>query len=540
MSDKERQNEEQSSEAIVEETMKEIMKSISEAEEKDDISAVKEDEEAEEEELTDDESESEIFFLNDEEEPEKPSKKRKKGKRVGIIVASVLGAIGLVYLGFSLFFINHFYFGTKINDVNFSGKTVEDVENYMKKQVSDYSLTLKERNGKTETIKGSAVDLQYKNGKGVEELKEEQNPFLWFMGLFGSDNAQATVEVSYSEEKLNQVMGTLECMKEENQAAPVSAQPVFNGEQFDVQSETVGSQLNQEVFSKVLHDYVGQFKETLDLEKENCYVAPKFTSKSQEVIEAKDNMNSYLNASVTYTLEPQSVVDKTLISQWMTVDADMNIVFLTDAIGTYIDELSNQYNTVGKVRTITSPTGKKAEVSGGGYGWKIDEEAEYEALVQDIKSGKAVEREPMYAQTAAAHGVQDFGTTYLEVDLTTQHMWYIVDGTVKLETDVVTGIPVPERVTPQGTYTILEKMRNKTLRGEKKPDGSYEYETPVEYWMRVTWTGIGFHDANWQTAFGGEIYKTRKGSHGCINMPPTLAGQLYDMLEVGCPVVIHY
>ena len=58
--------------------------------------------------------------------------------------------------------------------------------------------------------------------------------------------------------------------------------------------------------------------------------------------------------------------------------------------------------------------------------------------------------------------------------------------------------------------------------------------------MRVTWTGIGFHDAKWQTAFGGELYKTRKGSHGCINMPPALAGQLYDMLQVGCPVVIHY
>lgn len=269
-------------------------------------------------------------------------------------------------------------------------------------------------------------------------------------------------------------------------------------------------------------------------------MAPKFTTESKEVISAKDSMNSYLNASVTYTVEPKTVVDKSLISQWMTVDENMNVTFSEDAMGAYIDELCNQYNTVGKVRTITTPTGKTAEVSGGGYGWEIDKDAEYETLVNNIKSGEAVEREPVYSQTAASHGAQDFGTTYLEVDLTTQHMWYIVDGTVKLETDVVTGIPVPERVTPQGTYTILEKMRNKTLRGDKKPDGTYEYETPVEYWMRVTWTGIGFHDAKWQTAFGGEIYKTRKGSHGCINMPPALAGQLYDMLEVGCPVVIHY
>ena len=30
------------------------------------------------------------------------------------------------------------------------------------------------------------------------------------------------------------------------------------------------------------------------------------------------------------------------------------------------------------------------------------------------------------------------------------------------------------------------------------------------------------------------------GSHGCINMPLDQAAALYDMLEVGTPVVIHY
>ena len=546
MSDKERQKEERSSDEIVEETMKEIMESIADSEDEEtptvlgseEVAELKKVAEPEEEELSDEETESEIFFLNDDASFDKGVKKHGKKKRGGIIIASILGAVALVYLGFSFFFMNHFYFGTKINDVSFSGKTVEDVENYMKKQVSDYTLTLKERDGKT--IQGSAIDLQYKNGKGVEEVKENQNPFLWFTAFFGNDSAQATVEVSYNEDKLNQAMASLECLKEENQTAPVSAQPVFNGEQFEIQAETLGTQIDQETFSKVLHDYVGQFRATLDLDKEKCYVAPKFTSESKEVISAKDSMNSYLNASITYTVEPRTVVDKSLISQWMTVDENMNVTFSEDAMGAYIDELCNQYNTAGKVRTITTPTGKTAQVSGGGYGWKVDRDGEYETLVNNIKSGEAVEREPVYSQTAASHGAQDFGTTYLEVDLTTQHMWYIVDGAVKLEADVVTGIPVPERVTPQGTYTILEKMRNKTLRGDKKPDGTYEYETPVEYWMRVTWTGIGFHDAKWQTAFGGELYKTRKGSHGCINMPPALAGQLYDMLQVGCPVVIHY
>lgn len=476
------------------------------------------------------------------EEPlEAKLEKHRKKKKAWIIGMSVAAAIILVYLGISLFFINHFYFRTKINGVSFSAKTVEDVEAYMKKQVQDYTLTLKEKDGKTEEIKGTSIDLQYKNGKGIEEALKEQHPLLWITAFFGNKNAEAVVEVNYNEEKLNQAVSALECLKEENQTAAVSAQPVYNGEQFEIQEETYGTQINQEVFQDKIHEYVGQFKNELDLEEEECYVLPKYTKDSSEVAAAKDSMNQYLTASITYNVEPNTeVVDKTLISQWLTVDEDMNVTFSTDAVGAYIDELCNKYNTVGKVRTITTPTGKTAQVSGGGYGWKIDRDGEYEALVNNITAGEVVTREPVYAQTAASHSAQDWGTTYLEVDLTTQHMWYIVNGSVALETDVVTGIPVPERVTPQGTYDILEKKKNKTLRGEKRPDGSYEYETPVDYWMRVTWTGIGFHDADWQTAFGGEIYKTRKGSHGCINMPPALAGQLYDMLEVGCPVIIHY
>lgn len=143
-------------------------------------------------------------------------------------------------------------------------------------------------------------------------------------------------------------------------------------------------------------------------------------------------------------------------------------------------------------------------------------------------------------QEAASHGAQDWGNTYVEVDLTDQHMWYIVDGSVAMQTDVVTGLPTPERETPAGVYSILEMKRDKTLVGETDPaTGQPIYETPVAYWMRVTWTGIGFHDATWQSAFGGSRYQTN-GSHGCINMPYDQAAALYDMLSVGTPVVMHY
>ena len=150
-------------------------------------------------------------------------------------------------------------------------------------------------------------------------------------------------------------------------------------------------------------------------------------------------------------------------------------------------------------------------------------------------------KEPVYEKTVASHSQQDWGDTYVEVDLSTQHMWYIVNGSVQLETDIVTGLASdPNRATPSGVYSILEMKRDKVLTGETNPStGEPIYRTKVSYWMRVTWTGIGFHDAIWQSAFGGNRYQTSAGSHGCINMPLDQAASLYDMLEMGTPVVIH-
>lgn len=228
-----------------------------------------------------------------------------------------------------------------------------------------------------------------------------------------------------------------------------------------------------------------------------------------------------------------------MISEWLTVDDKMQASFDTDKVKEYLRGIGKKYDTKGTKRSITTPDGKKTTVTGGTYGWEVDEAKELELLTADIKAGKETKREPAYVQKAASREEQDWGTTYIEVDLTTQHMWLIVDGGVVFSTDIVTGKPTPEKETPQGVYDILEKKRNKTLRGDRQTDGSYEYETPVSYWMRVTWTGIGFHDATWQSAFGGELYKT-KGSHGCINMSLKDAGTLYDKIDLGYPVVMHY
>lgn len=502
------------------------------------------DEDYEDEPEEDDEPEDDGEFIEEddyEEALEKHQKRKKHRKVLAVTFGTVFGVALAVYLGLAFYFQNHYYFFTEINGQDFSGKTVADVEKYMEDQVNGYTLTLKELDGGQEQILGSEIGLEYQPGTELKEYMEKQNPFLWPQVFWKQDKVQTSIGVKYDENALNEKITSLAIMQPENQTPPVSATPVFNGTEYVVQPETYGTQINEEVFRGKVAEAISQFQSELEMEAEGCYMQPQFTAQSQEVNAAKDTMNSYLNTSVTYDLNPNTeVVDRNQISQWLGVDANMAVAVNRDLVAAYVADLASRYNTVGTTRTIQTPAGKTAKVSGGSYGWKIDQEAEIEALIANITKGEQVTREPEYSQKAVLHAPNDWGNTFIEVDLSAQHMWYIVDGSSAFEADVVTGKPDPDHETPPGIFSILEKMRNKVLKGEIQEDGKPEYETPVSYWMRVTWTGIGFHDATWQSAFGGTRYKDGYGSHGCINMTYNGAATLYDMIYVGVPVIIHY
>lgn len=465
--------------------------------------------------------------------------KKSLGKKPWIIAGSIVGGLLVIYLGISAFFIGHFFINTTINGKDFSGKSAADVEEYLKEQVKDYELELIELNNETDVIKGSDISLVYKEDSSVEDALKKQNPVLWVTSLFSKSSQNINIQVDYDESELEEKIQSVKAVTQE-QTEPSSAYPKFDGESFVVEPEVYGTAVNMDVLSEKIKEHITEFDPTLDMLEEECYKLPKYTSESPEVQAACDTMNQYCKASITYPMTENVVVDKTLISTWLTYDENMQVIFNEDAVREWMRTFGATYDTVGATRTITSPSGKTVEVSGGTYGWSIDEETEAQNLINSIKNGEVATREPAYAQTAASHSAQDWGTTFIEVDLSAQHMWYIVDGSVAFQADVVTGLPTPDRATPSGVYSILYTERNATLVGEKDPaTGEPIYRTPVSYWMPFTWQGHGFHDATWQPGFGGSLYQSL-GSHGCVNMSYSDAGTLFGMISAGTPVVLHY
>lgn len=480
--------------------------------------------------------EDEADFSEDE---EKLAKKKKRHKVLGIIGGSVLGVILAVYFGFAIFFSSHFYFHTTINGVDYSLQSVSKVEDAMTQEVGVYKLSLKEADGDVDVIDGQQIDLNYKKGEELNTVLKNQNVFLWPRSLWENFDIQASVGVEYDETKLENLLNGLDCMKEENQVAPVSAVPEYDGQKFVVKAEELGSLINVDVFKEKVAEYIGGFRDTLDMVEEDCYVKASYFSDSPEVIAACETMNAYLGASVTYTFGGATeVVDGSVISQWLTTDENMNVTYNEEGVSQYIASLAEKYDTYRKQRTFTSGSGNTVNVQGGNYGWLIDQAAEIEALKANISNKEVVTKEPVYKQTAASHGAADWGNTYVEVDLTNQYMYLFVNGSVVTSSPIVTGKPSEGSATPQGVYSIRYCKRNAVLRGPKKEDGTYEWESPVAFWMPFN-GAIGLHDATWQAAFGGSRYLTH-GSHGCVNLPYNIAETVFNNVSAGTPVVCHY
>ena len=78
--------------------------------------------------------------------------------------------------------------------------------------------------------------------------------------------------------------------------------------------------------------------------------------------------------------------------------------------------------------------------------------------------------------------------------------------------------------------TVTYTTTNATLRGA-------DYETPVAFWMPFN-GNIGMHDATWRKTFGGSIYKMN-GSHGCINLPYSVAEKIYNTIDQGYAVLVY-
>lgn len=458
-------------------------------------------------------------------------KKRKKKKQIKYILTGVLAIAAAAYLAAAIYFFGHFAFGTTVNGREAYGTTVQDQKDIALKEAASYELMIYGRNGVSDRITSAQLNIKPEFGDEFEQLLKHQYSLLWPIYLFKKTDLVTDNLISYSQSELSGLVAKLAVFDDENIIEPVNAH--ISDESGENGFEIIPADNGAKPLSAMV---LGEIKSAIDILapevtlSDACYDKAAVDADDPYLIELRDNLNTFCAANIIYEFgDEKVVVDGTRIKEWCNID-DTTVSLDEEKVKQFVQELARKYDTFGKTRKLVTHSAEVIEVKGGDYGWWMNRGQEAEELIAAIKNCEQGVRTPVYYGTGAVYGENDYGNTYVEINLDDQHLWVYEDGKVVEESDFVSGCVNKRTTTPVGTYAITYKEKDATLNGEN-------YSSPVDFWMPFN-GNVGMHDASWRSSFGGEIYVTN-GSHGCINLPRKKAEAIFEIVKKGEPVLVY-
>ena len=475
----------------------------------------------------------------------KKPQKRKLNKRVIICVVSVVLALCAIYFVGVVFFMGHTFPNTKINGEEASFVSIDEYAMQHNQRVNDYSASV-HGDGISINFSGADVSLQFNREAYAKNISDVINEWAWILEIFQQRDYQVNAPLSYDQEKLEKIIGVPINAINGGAIQPQAATMSYaeSSGQFIIVKEVGGTAINKDNAMQLVAESITSLQKDIEFTDKQL-VQPALFADDSRLQAAVQKANLYLARKIELVYESNKIqtIDKSLIWDWITLNNNVEASVNENSLASWIkDDFGKKYNSAGGTRNYTRADGKQVSVSGGTYGFSINIDELTSSIKSAIENGTVSSIDVPMTQTAEkwAPGGADW-TSYIDVDISEQHARYYNDsGTIVWESDFVSGLTKDNRDTPLGVYTInSNKSRDRTLIGsDANGDGKPDYETPVSYWIPFIEDSVAFHDANWRSTFGGDIYKS-SGSHGCVNLPVDKAAQLYDLASVGLVVAVH-
>lgn len=490
-------------------------------------------------------------FGGDAEEP------RPGGRRgLKIALAAAAGVLVVGYIAGAVAFSNIYYPGTSIAGVDVSLTGAGEAADRIEASVGAYTLK----------VSGLGFDWTYEPEAGTFTVDAQaeadavlgaNEALIWPVRLIGnlvsggSDSATdpSALSVTYDEAAFEEALGAAIDQFNADRPGTFDAAGAFDEEagMFTVARARASQKLGRDAVISAAKQAVASAETSLELD-DSMYEPLAGGASDEELQAACDAANEIIGVNVDLKMGGTVVatLDGKTMTQWITFDENLDPTLNSEGLAAWIRQLAAaQLDTVGTERSYTRPDGKVVNVSGGTYGWISDEAALAELIQQAVANKQTGEIEIPTKQTAAAYhgaGGRDWGA-YVDIDISEQHVrYYDANDNLLWESGCITGNPNEGNDTPTGIYSINNLERDVALVGKKDPaTGEPEYVSYVDYWMSFIGSAIGLHDADWQasSSFSDPTAYTWTGSHGCVNLPPDKAAELFGILQVGDCVIVH-
>lgn len=448
------------------------------------------------------------------------------------------------FLALALYYRDNFPVNTWINGVYCTGKSVRQVNEELVNAQEASMITIVDADGIYWELDMQEAGIMPDYTAQLNSYLRQYATFIWIENLGNTVSKEMAPEYYVAEEeKLRAAYEQLPFVAAEKQKGE-GVSVLYSEEGYYLQDDNLGH-LDVEKAYSWMKECLGKGQTMISLQEGECYKDIPDNAEDRIQRGVWEQICEYVDRcrKIVYDMGAEKIVFTPDIScrflkreegsEFPLLDEQGEIMVDEARVEAWVEQLAETYNTYGKEREFQTTRGDLITVDYVTYGTELDGKAEKEYLMQALQTEFTGEQIhiPAYKREGFARGLDDIGDTYIEIDMTEQKMYYYADGELVLETDVVTGDTGKRRGTPTGVYYVYNMERNRTLRGTG-------YTSFVKYWMPIN-GGVGIHDASWRRSFGGEIYKT-DGSHGCINTPTDVMGELYEMAEIGTPAIVFY
>lgn len=404
--------------------------------------------------------------------------------------------------------------GTKILGADVGGLNPEEAYNLVSSVVAVYSMTATV-NDKTFQITAEDVRMEVTQ-ESITEYAKALND-----GATNPKAPEVTIDSALLRQRIAAGTGS----------SVVEAKVVYNKskQSFEITPDKPGVQVDTLAASQVIEPAVLKMEPSASVQVEVKETEATMKADDPAVKNAASKANSYLKLSLTYIFAPDKeparsqIVSKNDIGGMISFDGAMKPYINNNAVNAYAVSMNEKYCVRGK---YTAPDG--TTIDKGPIVQAVDTQALAADLKKCLENGISGTRQAPYGDRVEQEEGQI--ADCVVVNLTAQYLYvYNATGALVVSTPIVSGCVYNDTETITGTFHIYAKSRNVTLTGPG-------YASPVKYWMPFS-GGYGLHDANWRSNFGPEEY-LYNGSHGCVNIPPAVAGQVWDNVSVGTTVII--
>ena len=524
---------------------------------------------------------------------------KKRGLIAALICACVLVVCGSLYVFLSLWYAGVFPAFIWIDDIYCTGKTVEEVDAELIKKYPYDGIRVIDINGEELFISGDDIKMVYTFEPSLNTIMTCRGGFKWWQTLYRKKNLASEImpHVSFDETELLYRLQEWDALTSYDE---LYARLVKGDNGYKIESNYSYLPIMDNIYYNI-KDAIYRFEPEFDLTQRykietsgvDEYTNENYTDISEQLIYDHEDIatefakiDALQSRDISFTLFDEKIVvdagdisdfilangeledalleekdknnpgsglfiiggqekeiseeDSFYDNQGLIEDENGNLIISESRIYEYAMNLANQYTTGWCMDRYRKGISDQVLISSGkkGDGSLVDGKALYDSICnafldgEDEKLSDKDSGNDIFIKGTKEYNAREMlGDTYIEVDMNKQHLYYYVDGALNMDMPVVTGNVNRGRATPTGIFDIYNKRYHTYLRG-------VDYVSYVNYWLGVN-KGVGIHDANWRSEFGDEIYKT-DGSHGCINCPEDKVSVLWEVAEVGTPVILHY